>query len=68
MSVNGVITYFNIIFPLNKRKAHTPSRGKIRLGGVVTYMGIGDGEIRLDIRQTEDIAGKIPLCEPDVEC
>ena len=24
----------------------------------VTYMGIGDGEIRLDIRQTEDIAGK----------
>ena len=23
----------------------------------VTYMGIGDGEIRLDIRQTEDIAG-----------
>ena len=31
-------------------------------------MGIGDGEIRLDIRQTEDIAGKIPLCEPDVEC
>lgn len=24
----------------------------------VTYMGIGDGEIRLDIRQTEDIEGK----------
>lgn len=24
----------------------------------VTYMGIGDGEIRLDIRQTEDIVGK----------
>lgn len=24
----------------------------------VTYMGIGDGEIRLDLRQTEDIAGK----------
>ena len=23
----------------------------------VTYMGIGDGEIRIDIRQTEDIAG-----------
>ena len=24
----------------------------------VTYMGIGDGEIRLDLRQTEDVAGK----------
>lgn len=24
----------------------------------VTYMGIGDGEIRLDLRQTENIAGK----------
>ena len=24
----------------------------------VTYMGIGDGEIRMDIRQTDDIAGK----------
>lgn len=24
----------------------------------VTYMGIGDGEIRLDLRQTEDIVGK----------
>lgn len=29
----------------------------------VTYMGIGDGEIRLDIRQTEDIAGKTGLVE-----
>ena len=24
----------------------------------VTYMGIGDGQIRLDIRQAEDIAGE----------
>ena len=29
----------------------------------VTYMGIGDGEIRLDIRQTEDIAGKTEQLE-----
>ena len=29
----------------------------------VTYMGIGDGEIRLDIRQTEDIAGKTDQVE-----
>lgn len=29
----------------------------------VTYMGIGDGEIRLDIRQTEDIAGKTEQVE-----
>lgn len=29
----------------------------------VTYMGIGDGEIRLDIRQTEDIAGKTKQVE-----
>ena len=29
----------------------------------VTYMGIGDGEIRLDIRQTEDIAGRTKLVE-----
>ena len=29
----------------------------------VTYMGIGDGEIRLDIRQTEDIAGKTAQVE-----
>ena len=29
----------------------------------VTYMGIGDGEIRLDIRQTEDIAGKAEQVE-----
>ena len=27
----------------------------------VTYMGIGDGEIRIDIRQTEDIAGETEL-------
>ena len=29
----------------------------------VTYMGIGEGEIRLDIRQTEDIAGKTEQVE-----
>ena len=29
----------------------------------VTYMGIGDGEIRLDLRQTEDIAGKTEQVE-----
>ncbi len=29
----------------------------------VTYMGIGDGEIRLDIRQTEDIVGKTEQVE-----
>ena len=29
----------------------------------VTYMGIGDGEIRLDIRQTEDIAGETEQVE-----
>ncbi|MDO4331007.1 MAG: ABC transporter permease [Lachnospiraceae bacterium] len=29
----------------------------------VTYMGIGGGEIRLDIRQTEDIAGKTAQVE-----
>ena len=29
----------------------------------VTYMGIGNGEIRLDIRQTEDIAGKTEQLE-----
>lgn len=29
----------------------------------VTYMGIGDGEIRLDIRQTEDIAGQTEQVE-----
>ena len=29
----------------------------------VTYMGIGDGEIRLDLRQTEDITGKTELLE-----
>lgn len=29
----------------------------------VTYMGIGDGEIRLDIRQTEDIAGRTEQVE-----
>lgn len=29
----------------------------------VTYMGIGDGEIRLDIRQTEDIAEKTEQVE-----
>ena len=29
----------------------------------VTYMGIGDGEIRLDLRQTKDIAGKTKQVE-----
>ena len=29
----------------------------------VTYMGIGDGEIRLDLRQTEDIPGKTEQLE-----
>ena len=29
----------------------------------VTYMGIGNGEIRLDLRQTEDIAGKTEQVE-----
>ena len=29
----------------------------------VTYMGIGDGEIRLDLRQTEDIGGKTEKLE-----
>lgn len=29
----------------------------------VTYMGIGDGEIRLDLRQTEDISGKTARVE-----
>ena len=29
----------------------------------VTYMGIGDGEIRLDLRQPEDIAGKTEQVE-----
>ena len=29
----------------------------------VTYMGIGDGEIRLDLRQTEDIAGQTKQVE-----
>lgn len=29
----------------------------------VTYMGIGDGEIRLDLRQTEDIGGKTEQLE-----
>ncbi|MGN0977830.1 MAG: FtsX-like permease family protein [Faecousia sp.] len=29
----------------------------------VTYMGIGDGEIRLDLRQTEDITGKTEKLE-----
>ena len=33
----------------------------------VTYMGIGDGEIRLDIRQTDDIAGKTEQVEKLLE-
>lgn len=33
----------------------------------VTYMGIGNGEIRLDIRQTEDIAGRTAQVEKLLE-
>ncbi|MDO5541378.1 MAG: ABC transporter permease [Eubacteriales bacterium] len=47
---------FMMILPQNLLSTISSSR-------FVTYMGIGDGEIRLDIRQTEDIAGKTEQVE-----
>lgn len=47
---------FMMILPQNLLSTISSSR-------FVTYMGIGDGEIRLDIRQTEDIAGRTEQVE-----
>lgn len=46
-----VLGIFMMVFPQNLLSTISSPR-------FVTYMGIGNGEIRLDIRQTDDIAGK----------
>lgn len=51
-----VLSIFMMILPRNLLSTISSPR-------FVTYMGIGDGEIRLDIRQTEDIAGKTKQVE-----
>ncbi|MGN0315716.1 MAG: FtsX-like permease family protein [Fusicatenibacter sp.] len=47
---------FMMIFPQNLLSTISSPR-------FVTYMGIGNGEIRLDLRQTDDIAGKTKQVE-----